>query len=397
MARLSKRQRIPIVTKREICQHFVHNPHLRHEDLAWWCFTRFGIRPDRNTIGKIQRGEKKWRAATKVHGRTFRLRQPMFPQLERQLSNWVRRAYEAGDPLTLRRIQEKARSLCRELNIDRQFLCLLTWVHRMMHRMGFHNLTRAGEAAAADMNAVTQARLWLPELILHLCVSPKDLMNLDETALFPACQQRKTWATEATAGVKTAKDCLTFAFICNVDGSETFRPMVISKVRRPRDFTDNRFDKRGESGKFSGLVPSSICLCLFKTLALQQIRAWIVRRGSTGGGGYGPASAGVASPGGTAGAGGVGGFVGGAGGAAGAGGTAGGAGGAAGAGGTARRAGGAAGAGGTRGAAGAGGAGATSPGGATGAGGAGAASPGGPASAGGAGDSSTEGALGCSC
>ncbi|CAI7802973.1 unnamed protein product [Closterium sp. NIES-53] len=166
---------------------------------------------------------------------------------------------------------------------------------------------------------------------------------------------------------------------------------------------------------------------LVETLSPQQIRARIVRRESPGGGGYGPAGAGAASPRGTAGAGGAGGTAGGAGGAAGAGGTAGGAGGAAGArgaggtargaggvagtGGTAGRAGGAAGAGGTRGAAGAGGAGAASPGGTGGAGGAGgagatspggstsnggarAASPGGPAGAGGAGAAHAGGAGG---
>ncbi|CAI7777171.1 unnamed protein product [Closterium sp. NIES-53] len=97
---------------------------------------------------------------------------------------------------------------------------------------------------------------------------------------------------------------------------------------------------------------------LLETLLPQAIRAWIVRRGSPGGGGYGPAGAGAASPGGTAGAGGTGGTAG---------------------------AGGAASAGGTRGAVGAGGAGATSPRGATGAAGAGPTSLGGTTSAGGAG------------
>ncbi|CAI7880144.1 unnamed protein product [Closterium sp. NIES-53] len=87
---------------------------------------------------------------------------------------------------------------------------------------------------------------------------------------------------------------------------------------------------------------------LLETLSPQAIRAWIVRRGSPGGGGYGPAGAGAASPGGTAGAGG------------------------------------ATSAGGTRGAAGVGGAGATSPRGATDAGGAGPTSPGGTVGAGGA-------------
>ncbi|CAI7796690.1 unnamed protein product [Closterium sp. NIES-53] len=107
---------------------------------------------------------------------------------------------------------------------------------------------------------------------------------------------------------------------------------------------------------------------LLETLLPQAIRAWIVRRGSPGGGGYGLAGAGAASPGDTADAGGTGG--------------------------TARGAGGAAGAGGTSGAAGAGGAGATSPRGATFAGGAGPTSPGGTAGAGGATDAGGAGAGG---
>ncbi|CAI7898368.1 unnamed protein product [Closterium sp. NIES-54] len=52
-----------------------------------------------------------------------------------------------------------------------------------------------------------------------------------------------------------------------------------------------------------------------ETLSPQAIRAWIVRRGSPGGGGYGTTGAGAANPGGTAGAGGTKGITGGAGGA----------------------------------------------------------------------------------
>ncbi|CAI7837568.1 unnamed protein product, partial [Closterium sp. NIES-53] len=147
-------------------------------------------------------------------------------------------------------------------------------------------------------------------------------------------------------------------------------------------------------------------LGLLETLSLQQIRVWIVPRGSPSGGGYGPAGARAASPGGTAGAAGAGGYAGGAtgaggtrgaAGAGGAGGTAGGAGGVAGTRGTAGGAGGAAGAGGTRGGAGAGGAGVASPGGtggAAGAGGAGATSPGGATCAGGARAASPRGPAG---
>ncbi|CAI5947965.1 unnamed protein product [Closterium sp. NIES-64] len=150
-------------------------------------------------------------------------------------------------------------------------------------------------------------------------------------------------------------------------------------------------------------------------LSPQAICAWVVRRGSPGGGGYSPAGAGATSPGVAAGAGGGGGTTGGTRGAAGArgtgaarpGGTVGGIGGATGAGGTgAAKPGGAgvtgaggtgaAGAGGTTVTGGAGGAGAASTGGAgaTGAGAAGAADPGGPGAtcAGGVGAGGTRGA-----
>ncbi|CAI7787064.1 unnamed protein product [Closterium sp. NIES-53] len=104
---------------------------------------------------------------------------------------------------------------------------------------------------------------------------------------------------------------------------------------------------------------------LLETLLPQEIRAWIVRRGSPGGGGYGPVGARAASPGGTAGARGTGGT-----------------------------AGGGAGAGGTKGAAGAGGAGATSLRGSTGAGGTGPTSPRGTVGAGGVGSAAGAGGAG---
>ncbi|CAI7868846.1 unnamed protein product [Closterium sp. NIES-54] len=130
-------------------------------------------------------------------------------------------------------------------------------------------------------------------------------------------------------------------------------------------------DPAGGPGAGQPLQPD-----LLEMLSPQAIRAWIVRQGSPGGGGYDPAGPGATSSGGTASAGGAGGTAGGAEGAAC---TAEGTRGVAGAGGTR-----AASPGGAGGAAHAGGAGATSPGGATGAACAGDASTGGPAGAGGA-------------
>ncbi|CAI5523007.1 unnamed protein product [Closterium sp. Naga37s-1] len=86
------------------------------------------------------------------------------------------------------------------------------------------------------MTAVRTTKEKLPQLLMHLSVTPSDTFNFDETALFLSILPRKTYGTTRTAGRKIAKERLTVGFLVNADGSRVFKPLVISKARRPHDF-----------------------------------------------------------------------------------------------------------------------------------------------------------------
>ncbi|CAI5505705.1 unnamed protein product [Closterium sp. Naga37s-1] len=86
------------------------------------------------------------------------------------------------------------------------------------------------------MNAVRTTKEKLPQLLMHLSVTPSDTFNFDETALYISILPRKTYGSVRTAGRKIAKQRLTVGFLVNADGTRKFRPLVISKSRCPHDF-----------------------------------------------------------------------------------------------------------------------------------------------------------------
>ncbi|CAI5473812.1 unnamed protein product [Closterium sp. Yama58-4] len=86
------------------------------------------------------------------------------------------------------------------------------------------------------MAAMRDAREKLPQLLMHLSASPRDTFNLDETALWLSVLTRQTYSNGRIPGRKVFKERLTVAFLVNADGSHTFRPLVISKAKRPHDF-----------------------------------------------------------------------------------------------------------------------------------------------------------------
>ncbi|CAI5971666.1 unnamed protein product [Closterium sp. NIES-65] len=65
---------------------------------------------------------------------------------------------------------------------------------------------------------------------------PRDVYNFDETSLYLSVLPRKTYGGARVAGRKLAKERITVGLLVNANGSHSFRPLVISKARRPRDF-----------------------------------------------------------------------------------------------------------------------------------------------------------------
>ncbi|CAI5983532.1 unnamed protein product [Closterium sp. NIES-65] len=235
MARFNRREQLPLHIKRAICAHHVENPRLRHVDLARWCYSQYGLRPDRSTVGRILKSAERW-AVTATGDNQVRRRGGAWPELEQAMARWIANAGPAGVPLTVQTIRDHVATMARNMGIPPTFRCSIGWVRRALRRQGVRCRAAQGEAASADMAAVRDAREKLPQLLTHLGVTPRDTFNLDETALWLSVLPRRTYSNGRIPGRKVSKDRLTVAFLVNADGSHVFRPLVISKAKRPHDF-----------------------------------------------------------------------------------------------------------------------------------------------------------------
>ncbi|CAI5994865.1 unnamed protein product [Closterium sp. NIES-65] len=126
--------------------------------------------------------------------------------------------------------------MARNMGIPPTFRCSIGWVRRALRRQGVRCRASVGEAGSADHAAVRDCQEKLPRLLMHLSARPRDTYNLDETALWLSVLPRRTYSNGRIPGRKVSKERLTAAFLINADGSHAFRPLVISKARRPHDF-----------------------------------------------------------------------------------------------------------------------------------------------------------------
>ncbi|CAI5928865.1 unnamed protein product [Closterium sp. NIES-65] len=235
MPRLYHRSQLALHIKRAICAQHVANPLLRHVDLARWCFMRFGVRPDRSTIGRVLKGADRWHIPDDAVD-AIRVRGGAYPDLERAMARWIANAGPAGVPLTLATIRDHVATMARANGAPPTFRCSIGWVRRALRRQGVRCMSAVGEAADQDLNAVRTTKEKLPRLLMHLGVRPRDTFNFDETALYISVLPRKTYGTGRSAGRKVPKDRLTVGFLVNAEGTHAFRPLVISKAKRPHDF-----------------------------------------------------------------------------------------------------------------------------------------------------------------
>ncbi|CAI5467715.1 unnamed protein product [Closterium sp. Yama58-4] len=149
---------------------------------------------------------------------------------------WICNAGPAGVPLTLATIRDHVALMARDMNLPDTFQCSVGWVRRALNRHDVRCMRAVGEAADQVLVAVRTCKEKLPQLLMHLAVSPKNTFNFDETALWISALPRKTYGTTRVAGRKVAKERLTVGLLVNADGSHVFRPLVISKSARLRDF-----------------------------------------------------------------------------------------------------------------------------------------------------------------
>ncbi|CAI5969192.1 unnamed protein product [Closterium sp. NIES-64] len=201
MPRFNRREQLPLHIKRAICAHHVEHPVLRHVDLARWCFSQYGLRPDRSTIGRILKTAERW-AVTSDGDNPVRRRGGAWPELEQAMGRWIANAGPAGVPLTLQTIRDHVAAMARNMGIPPTFRCSIGWVRRALRRQGVRCRAAQGEAASADMAAVRDAREKMPRILTQLGVAPRDTFNLDETALWLSVLPRRTYSNGRIPGRK---------------------------------------------------------------------------------------------------------------------------------------------------------------------------------------------------
>ncbi|CAI5936397.1 unnamed protein product [Closterium sp. NIES-64] len=201
MPRFNRREQLPLHIKRAICAHHVDNPRLRHVNLARWCYSQYGLHPDRSTVGRILKSAERW-AVTATGDNQVRSRGGAWPELEQAMARWIANAGPAGVPLTLQTIRDHVATMGRNMGIPPTFRCSIGWVRRALRRQGVRCRAAQGEATSADMAAVRHAREKLPQLLTHLGVTPRDTFNLDETALWLSVLPRRTYSNGRIPGRK---------------------------------------------------------------------------------------------------------------------------------------------------------------------------------------------------
>ncbi|CAI5484977.1 unnamed protein product, partial [Closterium sp. Yama58-4] len=122
MPRMYHRAQLGLHIKRALCAHHVENPQLRHVDLARWCFTRFGVRPDRSTVGRVLKNADRWRIDD-TNDNAVRVRGGAYPELEQAMARWIARAGPPGVPLTLATIRDHVAYMARENGAPATFRC----------------------------------------------------------------------------------------------------------------------------------------------------------------------------------------------------------------------------------------------------------------------------------
>lgn len=135
---------------------------------------------------------KAGQVATSMQAKTLtRHREPIFEEMERCLSIWIRNETAKSMPLNMSTISRKAIKLFEKLREDgwkvkegTKFTASKGWFERFKNRAGLHNEKTCVEAASADKEAAKAFLCTLKKRIEDGGYSSHQVINFDETGLY---------------------------------------------------------------------------------------------------------------------------------------------------------------------------------------------------------------------
>lgn len=160
-----------------------------------------------------------------------------YEDLEVCLMEWFRQVRSEGVKLSGDMILEQAKIFFDLLNIEGEFHLSSGWLDRFKKRHGISEGTTCGEAKSADHENAERYVDVFEKIIKDENLSPEQVYNADETALYWRCMPHKTLRHEdegALEGFKEPKDRVTVLACANAAGSHRCKPLVIGKSQNPR-------------------------------------------------------------------------------------------------------------------------------------------------------------------
>jgi hypothetical protein len=154
--------------------------------------------------------------------------------LEKALYLWFKDMRQKGGPINGLVLKTKATHFGKIL-VSQDFEASSGFISRFIKRHGIKLQTKCGESESVCEETVNEWKAKVKQIIANY--EPKNIFNIDETAVLWRLMQSKTYALpeESTKGYKKSKDRVTAALIVNTDGSERYLA-IIGKSRSPRCF-----------------------------------------------------------------------------------------------------------------------------------------------------------------
>ena len=164
------------------------------------------------------------------------VRKSNFPNVEEALIIWMKniRSQNIKINLSSYEIRAKAKSLAQKMGYE-NFKASDGYISGLKKRHNISFITEHGESSSVNHEVIENWKLQLENELIGY--KPKDVYNLDETALFYKLMPNKTFAfgNETNFGGKQYKDRITLSLITNADGSDR-KAIMIGKYKNPRAF-----------------------------------------------------------------------------------------------------------------------------------------------------------------
>ncbi|XP_064410276.1 jerky protein homolog [Latimeria chalumnae] len=196
--------------------------------------------------------------------------------LDSALMHWFRKRRSEGMSISGEMVIEQAKIFHKELNLQHECEYSQGWLHRFKNRHGISLHCVCGEKRSADSEAAAKYVDEFAQLVANEKLSPEQVYNADETALYWCCMPRKTLATESEespTGMKEPKERVTVLGCSNAAGMHKCKLMVIGKSVNPRAFKGVKIFPVIYRGNKKGWITTKLCLEWFEKYFVPEARA----------------------------------------------------------------------------------------------------------------------------